>query len=209
MNRFLDKAIDNTSLPGEEYDYDPIEDLRLQFEELGINQAKIAHAVSKLSQYKCSECGKTGHNSCNCSKNKKKSRSSRSSKNKSGRSSKSRSKKKGNVNIAIIDSGSSSDSGTNFLDNESNSSSDSGSSSGSESDSDSENDFTESDIMKIINAVRAKKKVGSKTYYKVIKPKESKTKKKSKPAKRNRRRLPLPASPKINRLPLSRIFVRF
>ncbi|CAJ0651605.1 2446_t:CDS:2 [Entrophospora sp. SA101] len=33
---------DNTSLPGEDYDYDPIEDLRLQFEQLGINQAKIA-----------------------------------------------------------------------------------------------------------------------------------------------------------------------
>ncbi|CAH1765324.1 1120_t:CDS:2, partial [Entrophospora sp. SA101] len=42
MNKFLDEAIDNTSLPGEDYDYDPIEDLRLQFEQLGINQAKIA-----------------------------------------------------------------------------------------------------------------------------------------------------------------------
>ncbi|CAG8558868.1 9408_t:CDS:2 [Acaulospora morrowiae] len=64
MNHFLDEAIDNTSLPGEKYDYDPIEDLRLQFEQLGINQAKMArviHAVSKLLQYKCSKCGKPGH----------------------------------------------------------------------------------------------------------------------------------------------------
>ncbi|CAJ0850354.1 17450_t:CDS:2 [Entrophospora sp. SA101] len=82
MNKFLDEAIDNTSLPGEDYDYDPIEDLRLQFEQLGINQAKMAriiHAVLKSSQYKCSKCGKAGHNSRNCSKKKSKSRRSNKS----------------------------------------------------------------------------------------------------------------------------------
>ena len=42
MNCFLDEFIDNTSLPGEDYDYNPIEDLRLQFEQMGINQAKLA-----------------------------------------------------------------------------------------------------------------------------------------------------------------------
>src|SRR2546421_1857080 len=35
MNRFLDDLIDNTGLPREDYDYDLIEDLRLQFEEMG------------------------------------------------------------------------------------------------------------------------------------------------------------------------------
>ncbi|CAH1767193.1 14737_t:CDS:2, partial [Entrophospora sp. SA101] len=54
----------------------------------------------KSSQYKCSECGKPGHNSRNCPKNKKKSKSGHSSKCKSGSSSKHKSKKKGSVNIA-------------------------------------------------------------------------------------------------------------
>ena len=52
INRFLDSVFDDTGLPEEAYDYDPIEDLRLQFEELKINQAKIAwaiHAVLKSS----------------------------------------------------------------------------------------------------------------------------------------------------------------
>ncbi|CAH1769694.1 4228_t:CDS:2, partial [Entrophospora sp. SA101] len=56
--------------------------LRLQFEQLGINQAKMAriiHAVLKSSQYKCSKCGKAGHNSRNCSKKKSKSRRSNKS----------------------------------------------------------------------------------------------------------------------------------
>jgi hypothetical protein len=147
MNRFLDN-FDNTGLPGEDYDYDPIEDLRQQFEEMGINQAKLTravHVVLKSSQYKCSKCSKPGHNSRNCSKNKKKS--------KSRRSNKSKSKKKGKVNFATKDSNSESD--TSSSDNESNSGSNS--ESGSESESDSENNFTEDDIVKIINAVNAVK----------------------------------------------------
>src|SRR5438132_816153 len=104
-------------IPGENYDYDPVEDLRLQFEEMGINQAKLIHAVKKLSQYKCSKCGKPGHNSRNCSKNKKKSKSRRSNKN--------RSKKKGKINLATKDSDS--ESSTSSSDNDSNSGSDSGS----------------------------------------------------------------------------------
>jgi len=149
MNHFLDEAIDNTSLPGEDYDYDPIEDLRQQFEQLGINQAKIAqviHAVLKSSQYKCLKCDKTGHNSRNCPKNKKKS--------KSRRSNKSRSKKKGKINMTTKDLDS--ESSTSSSDNDFNSGSDSGS--GSESESDSENDLTEAEISKIINAVKSKKK---------------------------------------------------
>jgi len=146
MNRFLENLIDDPGLPGEDYDYDPVEDLRLQFEEMDINQAKLAriiHAVLKSSQYKCSKCGKTGHNSRNCPKNKKKSKSRRS--NKSG------SKKKGRVNLATSkDSDSESD--VSSSDNESNSDSNSGS--GSES----ESDLTETEIVKIINAVKSKKK---------------------------------------------------
>src|SRR2546421_9663712 len=45
MNRFLDNLMDDTGLLGENYDYDPVEDLRLQFEQLGINQAKIARVI--------------------------------------------------------------------------------------------------------------------------------------------------------------------
>ncbi|CAG8671732.1 4039_t:CDS:2, partial [Paraglomus brasilianum] len=102
IDRFLDSLPVDTSLPEEAYDYDPIEDLRKQFEDLDINQAKLAriiHAVLRSSQYKCSKCDKTGHNSRNCPKNKKKSKSRRSNRNKSGRSNKRKSKKKGSVNI--------------------------------------------------------------------------------------------------------------
>ena len=140
MDRFLDNLMDDTGLPGENYDYDPVEKLRLQFEEMEINQAKLIHAVKKL--YKCSECGKTGHNSRNCPKNKKKS--------KSRCSNKSRSKKNGKVNMATKYSDSESDASSS--DNESNSGSDS--ESGSESESDSENDLTEAEISKIVNAVK-------------------------------------------------------
>ncbi|CAG8491622.1 6017_t:CDS:2 [Acaulospora morrowiae] len=42
VNRFLDSLTNNTGLPGEDYDYDPVEDLRLQLEQLDINQAKLA-----------------------------------------------------------------------------------------------------------------------------------------------------------------------
>ncbi|CAG8670512.1 18692_t:CDS:2, partial [Acaulospora morrowiae] len=45
MNRFLDSFIDDTDLPKEVYDYDPIEDLRKQFEDLDINQAKLARII--------------------------------------------------------------------------------------------------------------------------------------------------------------------
>ena len=100
LDRLLDSIPDDRGpLLPEDYDYDPVEDLRLQLEQLDINQAKLAqviHAVLKSSQYKCSKCGKTGHNSRNCPKNKKKS--------KSRRSNKSRSKKKGRVNLATKDS---------------------------------------------------------------------------------------------------------
>ncbi|CAG8599598.1 4331_t:CDS:2 [Acaulospora morrowiae] len=42
MDHFLDSISDNTGLPRDYYNYDPVEDLRLQFEELDINQAKLA-----------------------------------------------------------------------------------------------------------------------------------------------------------------------
>ena len=144
---FLESGIDHTGLPEDNYDYDPVEDLRLQFENLDINQAKLAriiHAVLKSSRYKCSECSKTGHNSRNCPKNKKK--------RKSRRSNKSRFKKKAKINMGTIDSDS--ESGASSSDNESNS--ESNSESGSESDS--ENNLTETEIAKIINAVKSKKK---------------------------------------------------
>ncbi|CAG8619438.1 17597_t:CDS:2, partial [Acaulospora morrowiae] len=45
INRFLDSFIDDTDLSEEAYDYDPIEDLRKQFEDLDINQAKLAQII--------------------------------------------------------------------------------------------------------------------------------------------------------------------
>ncbi|CAG8702036.1 4466_t:CDS:2, partial [Acaulospora morrowiae] len=42
INHFLDNVINNTDLLEEAYNYDPIEDLRKQFEDLDINQAKLA-----------------------------------------------------------------------------------------------------------------------------------------------------------------------
>ncbi|CAG8630236.1 9875_t:CDS:1, partial [Diversispora eburnea] len=38
MDQFLDYLLQSTDLLGENYDYDPVEDLRLQFEQLEINQ---------------------------------------------------------------------------------------------------------------------------------------------------------------------------
>ena len=99
MNRFLESLTDDAGLPEEAYNYDPVEDLRLQLEQLDINQAKLAqiiHAVLKSSQHKCSGCHRISHrsNSPKCLKNKKKSKSSHSNK--------SRSKKKGSANIATV-----------------------------------------------------------------------------------------------------------
>ena len=133
INCFLDNLMNNTNIPEENYNYDSIEDLRQQFEQLDINQAKLAqiiHAVLKSSQYKCSKCGKTGHNSRNCSKNKKK--------NKSSHSNKSRSKKKGKINLATKDSNSE----TNASSSNNKSNSDSNFESGSNSDSDSDSEMT-------------------------------------------------------------------
>ncbi|CAG8744557.1 194_t:CDS:2, partial [Acaulospora morrowiae] len=45
INHFLDNVIDNTDLLEEAYDYDLIEDLRKQFEDLDINQAKLARII--------------------------------------------------------------------------------------------------------------------------------------------------------------------
>ncbi|CAH1768923.1 13497_t:CDS:1, partial [Entrophospora sp. SA101] len=123
VDRFLESLPVDTSLPGEGYDYDPVEELRLQFEELDINQAKIAKAmklihavVKKSSKHRCSNCNRTGHNSRKCTRKKR---------------SKSRSKKRGSVNKVAVDSGSD----TNSSDNDSsgNDSSDNNSDSGDSS----------------------------------------------------------------------------
>ncbi|CAG8783331.1 7099_t:CDS:1, partial [Cetraspora pellucida] len=56
INYFLDDLMVDISLLEEAYDYNPIENLRQQFEQMGINQAKIArviYAVLKSSRYKC------------------------------------------------------------------------------------------------------------------------------------------------------------
>ena len=105
----------------------------------------VAKAVRRAtkSQHRCSNCNRTGHNSRNCKYKKRKS--------------KSKSKKKGTVNKVSVNSSSESD--TNSSDNESNSGSDS--ESASESESNSVNDLTETEIVKIINAVndvKSKKK---------------------------------------------------
>ncbi|RHZ63718.1 hypothetical protein Glove_328g99 [Diversispora epigaea] len=165
IKQFLDEINKQhpTIDPAELYDYDPVDNITDSMAGLSLNKViagtiriagtvrKTVHAVLKTSQYTCSECGKTGHNSRNCPKNKRKRKSSRPSKNKSHRSN----KKRGSINIATKDSGSDSDSNTSSSDNESNS--DSGSSSSSESESDSENNFTEDDVVKIINAVNVAK----------------------------------------------------
>ncbi|CAJ0889536.1 3065_t:CDS:2 [Entrophospora sp. SA101] len=55
----VDSVADNTGQPEDGYDYDPIEDLRLQFEQLGVNQAmaRVIHAVFKKSSKHSSNSG--------------------------------------------------------------------------------------------------------------------------------------------------------
>jgi len=110
--------------------------------QLKLHVAKAVRRATK-SQHRCSNCNRTGHNSRNCKYKKRKS--------------KSKSKKKGTVNKVGVNSSSESDASSS--DNESNSGSDS--ESASESESDSVNDLTETEIVKIINAVndvKSKKK---------------------------------------------------
>ncbi|CAG8473110.1 4937_t:CDS:2 [Acaulospora morrowiae] len=45
INHFLDNVINDTDLLEEAYDYDPIEDLKKQFKDLDINQAKLAQII--------------------------------------------------------------------------------------------------------------------------------------------------------------------
>ncbi len=90
--------------------------------------SQMVNVIKKLVKHKCSNCGKTGHNSHKYPR-KKKSKS-----------------KKGKVNLATLDSGSGSDTNSDISSDDS---SDSGSSSSSESES-------EADIN--INITKAKKK---------------------------------------------------
>jgi hypothetical protein len=116
---------------------DSDEETNLTQRQLNLHIAKaLKKAKKKSSQHRCSKCGRPGYNFRNC-KNKK-----------------SRSKKKGTVNIVTANS--SSDSDTNSSDNESNSETGSDAENTS-SESDSENNFTEDDVVKIINAVNATK----------------------------------------------------
>ncbi|PKB94290.1 hypothetical protein RhiirA5_439135 [Rhizophagus irregularis] len=81
------------------YDYDPVEEMRRELEEFHINKAKIINAVKKLAKakYRCSNCDKSGHNSRNCPKKKKKRR---------------RVSKRGKVHLVVDDSDTNSDGGS-------------------------------------------------------------------------------------------------
>src|SRR5207245_5388781 len=93
---------------------DDIDEITKGMSKLSLNLAKMAkevNAVKKSSQHHCSNCNRTGHNSCKCTCKKR---------------SKSRSKKRGSVNKVAVDLGSD----TNSSDNDSsNNNSDSGDSS--------------------------------------------------------------------------------
>ncbi|CAJ0836604.1 3475_t:CDS:2, partial [Entrophospora sp. SA101] len=111
----------------------------------GISQGiKAVHDNNVSSQHRCSNCYSLGHNSRKCPYPRKRNRKNR----------KSRSKKRGSVNKVAVDSGSD----TNSSDNDSSDNNSDSENSSSELESDSENVITETEIAKIINAVKSKKK---------------------------------------------------
>ncbi|CAH1769741.1 14250_t:CDS:2, partial [Entrophospora sp. SA101] len=110
----------------------------------GISQGiKAVHDNNVSSQHRCSNCYSLGHNSRKCPYPRKRNRKNR----------KSRSKKRGSVNKVAVDSGSD----TNSSDNDSSDNNSDSENSSSELESDSENVITETEIAKIINAVKSKK----------------------------------------------------
>jgi hypothetical protein len=112
--------------PGDDYNYDPVDDITDSMAGLTLNSATVnaiksavKRAVKKSSGHKCSKCGKSGHNSRKCPRKKKK-----------------KSKSKGKVNLATEDSDSDSDSGSSNTSSSDSSDSDTSSSDSSDSDSD-------------------------------------------------------------------------
>src|SRR4051794_7515832 len=119
IRRFLSDLMREKSnvASGDDYNYDPVDDITDSMAGLTLNSATInaiksaiKRAVKKSSGHKCSKCSKSGHNSCKCPQKKKK-----------------KSKFKGKVNLTTEDSDSdlnssnasssnSSDSDTSFLD---------------------------------------------------------------------------------------------
>jgi hypothetical protein len=119
--------------PGDDYDYDPVDDLTDSMAGMTLNSATINAIKSavKSAVKKCSKCGRFGHTSRKCSVKKKK---------------KSKKSKKGKVNLAIIDSNPDSDS----------SSDDTSSSDSSDSDADS-SDSSDSGAELNVNMAKVKK----------------------------------------------------
>ncbi|CAJ0745480.1 6858_t:CDS:2 [Entrophospora sp. SA101] len=104
FSSFLPKKNERNMSKNAEVDSD--EDLADRMSKLSINKAIAKgieagiNSVNKSSKHHCSNCNRTGHNSCKCTRKKR---------------SKSRSKKRGSVNKVAVDSGSD----TNFSDNDS------------------------------------------------------------------------------------------
>ncbi len=68
IRRFLGDLLRTKSnkQPEDDYDYDPIDDVTDSMAGLSLNNvinAVVKHAVKKSSGYKCSKCGRSGHNS--------------------------------------------------------------------------------------------------------------------------------------------------
>ncbi|PKB97300.1 hypothetical protein RhiirA5_433401 [Rhizophagus irregularis] len=118
--------------PGDDYNYDPVDDITDSMAGMTLNSATInaIKSVVRSAVKKCTKCGRFGHTSRKCSRKKKK---------------KSKKSKKGKVNLATVDSNSNSDSSS---DTSSSDSSDSDTSSSDSSDSD--GDIT-------VNTAKAKK----------------------------------------------------
>jgi hypothetical protein len=120
IRRFLSELLRGQGkvAPGDDYDYDPVDDLTDSMAGMTLNSATINAIKSavKSAVKKCSKCGRFGHTSRKCSVKKKK---------------KSKKSKKGKVNLAIESDSDSSSDNTSSSD-----SSDSDTSSSDSSDSD-------------------------------------------------------------------------
>jgi len=123
----------NSAVWQKNIEQDSDEELSNRMSKLSINKAisrQVKKEIKKTSQYRCSNCNRTGHNSRKCTHKKM---------------SKNRSKKSGNINKIVVDSDSSSD--TDSSDNDS-----------SDNNTDSEETSSESEADINVNITHLKKK---------------------------------------------------
>jgi hypothetical protein len=73
MNRFLDGHHKDTGNPEDYCSSDPVDALAERFDRLEINQTQIVKAINAIrkNQYRCSYCGRTGHNYKSCPEKKR------------------------------------------------------------------------------------------------------------------------------------------